>query len=301
VDIAVDLMGFTQGMRLGIFAHRAAPVQVVYLGYAGTLGAPFIDYLIADEVVIPRGEERGYAEQIVRLPHCYLPNDDRRQSATGAPSRAAAGLPEGGLVLCAFTNPCKINPSLFDIWMRLLRSSPGSVLWLRSMAQEACANLRHEADVRGVNPERLIFAPYATDMTAHLARLGLADLYLDTLPYNAHSTACDALWAGLPMLTCAGRSMASRTAASTLVAAGLPELVTHTLEEYERKALTLLRDPAELQRLRARLTSSRCTAPLFDTERHTRHLEAAYHTMHQRALRGEPPLAFGVEPVAESG
>ncbi len=299
VDIAVDLMGFTQGMRLGIFARRAAPVQVVYLGYAGTLGAPFIDYLIADEVVIPQGEERDYAEQIVRLPHCYLPNDDRRPIAADTPSRSAAGLPEGGLVFCAFTNSYKINPPMFDIWMRLLRSSPDSVLWLRSMAQDACANLRREADARGISPERLIFAPYAADMTAHLARLGLADLYLDTLPYNAHSTACDALWAGLPVLTCAGSSMASRTAASALIAAGLPELVTHSLEDYGRKALALAQDPVELQRLRARLASGRRSAPLFDTERHTRHLEAAYRTMHQRAMRGEPPLAFKIEPIVE--
>ncbi len=298
VDIAVDLMGFTQGMRLGIFAQRAAPVQVTYLGYAATVGAPFMDYLIADEVAIPDGDERGYAEQIVRLPHCYLPNDDRRPTAASVPTRTAAGLPERGLVFCAFTNPYKINPPMFDVWMRLLRDTPGSVLWLRSMAQDACVNLWREAEARGLSRERLVFAPYAADMSAHLARLAVADLFLDTLPYNAHSTACDALWAGVPVLTCTGRSMASRTAASAVMAAGLPELVTHTLDDYERKALQLAHDPAELQRLRARVASSWGDSPLFDTARYTRDLEAAYRTMLQRARRGEPPLGFSVMSAA---
>ncbi len=301
VDIAVDLMGFTEGMRLGILAQGAAPVQVSYLGYAGTLGAAFIDYLIADEIVIPAGEEHRYGERIVRLPDCYLPHDDRRPIAAGVPSRAAAGLPEAGFVFCAFASAFKLNPPMFAAWMRLLAAVPGSVLWLRSMAHETCANLRREAAVRGVDPERVVFAPYARDMASHLARLGLADLYLDTVPYNAHSTACDALWAGVPVISCAGRSMASRTAASALNAAGLPELVTDSLEDYERRARRLAEEPGELRRLRARLAASRGSAPLFDTARHTRHLEAAYRTMHERALRGEPPLGFTVKPAAEPG
>jgi protein O-GlcNAc transferase len=242
VDIAVDLMGFTQSMRLGIFAHRCAPVQVNYLGYAGTLGAPYIDYLLADEVVIPAAEEPWFSERVVKLPHCYLPNDDRREIGA-CPTRAQAGLPETGLVFCAFTNAYKINPPVFEIWMRLLREVPGSVLWLRGMTAAARGNLQREAQLRGVEPERLVFAPHVADMAEHLARQGLADLYLDTLPYNAHSTACDALWSGVPVLTCAGRSFAGRVAASALTAVGLPELITHSLEEYERKAIELAQNP----------------------------------------------------------
>ncbi len=297
VDIAVDLTGFTEGLRLGIFAHRAAPVQVSYLGYAGTLGAPYMDYLVADEVVIPPGEERWYAERVVRLPHCYLPNDDRREIAA-APTRKAAGLPEQGLVLCAFTKAYKINPPVFDVWMRVLRQVSGSVLWLRASGEEARANLAREARARGVDSQRLIFAPPVSSAAEHLGRHGLADLYLDTLPYNAHSTACDALWAGVPVLTCAGRSMASRVAASALNAAGLPELITHSLEDYERRALQLAQDTRQLRAVRERLARNRLTVPLFDTAGYTRHLESAYLVMHRRALSGEPAAGFDVPGVA---
>ena len=287
VDIAVDLMGLTQGMRLGIFAYRPAAVQVSFLGYAGTSGADFIDYIIADEVVIPTGQEHWYAEQIVKLPHCYLPTDDRSAIATVNATRAAADLPPEGLVLCAFGNAYKINPPVFDTWMRLLRERPGSVLWLRGIAPEACANLRREAQSRGVDAARLVFAPRVASMAEHLARQGLADLYLDTFPYNAHSTACDALWAGVPVLTCAGGSFASRVAASALTAVGLPELITHSLAEYERLALELTGQPGPLPELRARLAHNRRSAPLFDTQRYTRALEHAYDSMHRRRLRGE--------------
>jgi predicted O-linked N-acetylglucosamine transferase (SPINDLY family) len=294
VDIAVDLMGFTQGLRLGVFAHRCAPVQVNYLGYAGTLGARYMDYIVADEVVIPRGQEAYYSEQVVRLPHCYLPNDDRR--AVGhRPSRGQAGLPDEGLVFCAFTNAYKINPPVFEIWMRLLRESAGSVLWLRGMGAVGRENLQREAQARGVAAERLVFAPHVASMAQHLGRQALADLYLDTLPYNAHSTACDALWAGVPVLTCAGSSFASRVAASALTALGMPELITHSLEEYERSALQLVREPERLARLRTRVEQQRLSAPLFDTARYTRELEAAYRSMHQRALNAEPAAAFEVQ------
>jgi len=286
VDIAVDLMGLTQGMRLGIFSYRPAIVQVSFLGYAATSGADFIDYVIADDVVIPAGQERWYSEQVVRLPHCYLPNDDRREIGP-APSRALAGLPPDALVLCAFSNAYKINPPVFDIWMRLLRERPGSVLWLRGIAPEACANLRREAESRGVDAARLVFAPQVASMAEHLGRQGLADLYLDTYPYTAHSTACDALWAGVPVLTCAGESFASRVAASALTAVGLPELITHSLPEYERLALELTGQPGALRELRARLAQNRPSAPLFDTQGYTRALEHAYDSMHQRRLRGE--------------
>jgi len=290
-------MGYTQGLRLGIFAHRAAPVQATYLGYAGTLGAPYMDYLIADAVAIPAGEEHFYSESVVRLPHCYLPNDDQRPIAA-PPTRAAAGLPARGAVLCAFTNAYKINPPVFAVWMRLLRETPGSVLWLRGMGEAARTNLEREAERHGVGRERLVFAPHVAGMAEHLGRQSLADLYLDTQPYNAHSTACDALWAGVPVLTCAGRSLAARVAASALTAVGLPELITHTLGEYEAKALELLREPQKLQELRDKLARERRGAPLFDTARFTRHLESAYLTMHERAARGAPPLGFSVTAAA---
>jgi protein O-GlcNAc transferase len=284
-DIVVDLTGYTQGSRSGVFAHRAAPVQVSYLGYAGTSGAPYMDYLLADEVVIPSGDERYYSERIVRLPHCYLPNDDRREIGP-APTRAQAGLPESGLVLCAFTNAYKINPPVFDVWMKLLREVPRSVLWLRGMGSEARENLLREAQARGVEVERLIFAPHVKGMAEHLGRHRLADLYLDTLPYNAHSTACDALWSGVPVLTCAGRSFASRVAASALTAVGLPELITHSLGEYESRALELAQQPQRLLELRGRLEQQRLSSPLFDTARFCRHLENCFRTMHQQKLSG---------------
>ena len=293
VDIAVDLMGLTQGMRLGIFAHRAAPVQVNYLGYAGTLGASYMDYVLADGVVIPRGDERHYAEKVVRLPHCYLPNDNLRRIAA-APAREQAGLPAQGVVFCAFTNAYKINPPVFDIWMRLLREVPQSVLWLRAVGPEVRANLLTEAAARGVDPQRIVFAPHVASMAEHLGRHQLADVYLDTLPYNAHSTTCDALWAGVPVVTCAGRGFASRVAASALTAIGLPELVGDNLEEYGHLALGLALDPRKRRDLSARLAANRATAPLFDTARHTRGLEAAYEVMHKRAGQGLTPEAFDV-------
>ncbi len=297
VDIAVDLMGFTHGMRLGVFAHRAAPVQVNYLGYAGTLGAPYIDYLIADEIVIPRGEERWYTERVVRLPHCYLPTDDRRQLGAPAPSRGQAGLPQQGLVLCAFTNAYKINPPIFDIWMRLLAAAPGSVLWLRIDNPDAVDNLRREAQVRGIAAERLVFAPRQAVVTEHLARYQLADLYLDTLPYNAHSTCCDALAAGLPLLTCAGRSFAARVAASALTAAGMRELITTSLAQYEQRGLELVQSPQRLAALKGKLQAAGRgseVAPLFDTPAYTAGLEAAYRQMWERHRRGESPASFDV-------
>lgn len=293
VDIAVDLMGLTQGMRLGIFAHRAAPVQVNYLGYAGTLGASYIDYLLADEVVIPRGEEGYYAEKIVRLPHCYLPNDHLRTIAA-IPTREQAGLPSEGLVFCAFTNAYKINPPVFDIWMRLLQETPRSVLWLRAVAPDVRSNLFREAAARGVDPRRIVFAPHVASMDEHLGRHQLADLYLDTLPYNAHSTTCDALWAGVPVITCMGRSFASRVAASALRAVGLPELIGASLEEYGQLALELASDPRKLQDARARLAANRTTKPLFDTAGYTRGLETAYTAMAQRSRQGLPPKALDV-------
>jgi predicted O-linked N-acetylglucosamine transferase (SPINDLY family) len=268
-------------------------VQVNYLGYPGTMGAPFIDYIIADEFVIPIGEEHWYSEQVVRLPHCYLPNDAGREVGV-LPSRLQAGLPEQGRVFCAFTNVSKITPAVFEIWMRLLHAASDSVLWLREVGAEARVNLVREAQRRGVATERLVFASYAASMAEHLARQGLADLYLDTLPYNAHSTACDALTAGVPVLTCAGGSFASRVAASALTSMGLPELITHSLEQYEHRALELAHDPGRLQELRLRLAQQRASSPLADTASYTRHLEAAYFAMHHRTMRNEAPAGFSL-------
>jgi predicted O-linked N-acetylglucosamine transferase (SPINDLY family) len=275
VDVAVDLMGFTDGSRPGIFARRSAPVQVSYLGYPGTLGAPYMDYLLADEVVIPPDQERWYTEKVICLPNCFLPNDDQRPIAV-APSREEAGLPAQGLVFCAFTNAYKINPPVFDIWMRLLRQVPHSVLWLRAMGPEARTNLIREAASREVEAQRLVFAPHVASMAEHLGRHQLADLYLDTLPYNAHSTACDALWAGVPVLTCTGRTFAARVATSVLTAVGLPELITRDLQEYESRALQLAGEPERLKELRLRLAQHRERSPLFDTGAYCKHLEDAY-------------------------
>jgi protein O-GlcNAc transferase len=294
VDIAVDLMGFTDGSRQGIFAHRAAPVQVNYLGYAGTTGAPFMDYLLGDAVVIPSGDDHWYSEKVVRLPDCYLPTDDKC-AVDDAPTRIQAGLPQRGFVFCAFTKAHKINPRVFEIWMRLLRQTEGGVLWLGDLGGAARENLLREAERFGVERGRLVFAPRVAGRSEHLARQALADLYLDTLPYNAHSTACDALWAGVPVLTCKGSGFASRVAASALAAAGLPELVTSSVEEYERRALDLAQRPERLQVLRSRLKPQDKRLPLFDTARYTGHLEAAFRRMHDRALRGEPAASFSVE------
>jgi protein O-GlcNAc transferase len=292
VDVIVDLMGFTRDCRPGILAYRPAPVQVSYLGYPGTMGAPFIDYILADEFVIPPAAREHYSEQVVYLPECFQANDDR--CVIGArPTRTQAGLPEQALVLCCFNNNYKLNPPLFEIWMRLLREVPGSVLWLLGDRAGTQANLLREAAARGVDESRLVFAgrmPYAQ----HLGRPGLADLFLDTLPYNAGATASDALRSGVPVLTCAGEAFVSRMAGSLLRSVGLSELITGSLPEYERVALELLREPRRLQELRARLAGNLSSAPLFDTERFCRHLEAAYFTMHERAVQGLPPAAFSV-------
>ncbi len=293
VDIAVDLMGFTEKLRLGVFAYRAAPVQISFLGYAGTLGAPYMDYLLADEVVIPHDREGWYRERVIRLPHCYLPTDDRRTLGV-TPTRAQVGLPDQGLVFCAFTKAHKINPPMFDIWMRLLHEAKGSVLWLRDMGVQANNNLRDEAASRGLDANRLVFAPHLGSMAEHLGRQALADLCLDTLPYNAHSTTCDALWAGVPVLTATGNSFQSRVAASALTAVGLPELITDGLDGYLACAMELARDPAKLRALRSRLNQQRNRTALFDTSSYTRHLEAAFIVSHENAQLGAAPRSFSV-------
>lgn len=293
VDIAVDLKGFTNEARPEIFMDRIAPLQVSFVGYPGTWGAACMDYLVADPVIIPPGAERYYSESIVRLPDSYQPNDRARQISPDVPSRADVGLPAEGFVFCSFNSNYKILPPIFDIWMRLLAKVPGSVLWLLAGTDAAVTNLRREAAARGVDPDRLAFASVASPPD-HLARQVYADLFLDTLPCSAHTTASDALWAGLPVLTCLGQTFAGRVAASLLTAAGLPELVTNSLAEYESLALTLATAPEKLKGLRQKLADNRLTCALFDTQKFCRHLEAAYTAMWDRQTRGLPPAHIDV-------
>jgi protein O-GlcNAc transferase len=295
VDIAVDLMGHTGGSRPGIFAQRPAPVQVGYLGYPGTTGASYVDYILADRFVIPEAQRRHYSESVVYLPDSFQANDDRRPAAASAPTRGEARIPPDAFVYCSFNNGYKINRAMFDVWMRILRAVDNGVLWLHASNEALADNLRGAARDRNVDPARLILAD-KVGYAEHLARLSLADVFLDTLPFNGGTTASDALWSGVPVLTCAGNAFAARMAGSLLTACGLPELVTHTLTDYEDLAIALGRDAASVAAKRQRLGSAR-TAPLFDTDRFRRHLEAAYATMIERAQRGESPCDFAVDPI----
>jgi predicted O-linked N-acetylglucosamine transferase (SPINDLY family) len=296
IDIAVDLKGFTDDARPQILAYRPAPVQVSWLGYPGTMGADHIDYIVADRTVIPPGEEAFYAEKIVRLPDSYQSNDRERPIAARIPTRAEAGLPGAGFVFCSFNNNWKITPRMFGVWMQLLRRVDGSVLWLLEGHPAVPGNLRREAAQRGVDPRRLVFAPRLR-LDTHLARHSLADLFLDTLPCNAHTTASDALWAGLPVLTQLGTTFAGRVAASVLDAVGLPELIVQGDAAYFDTAVALATDAARLADIRARLARNRLCAPLFDADRFRHHLEAAYVEMWARHERGDPPASFAVAPV----
>jgi predicted O-linked N-acetylglucosamine transferase (SPINDLY family) len=296
IDILIDLKGYTRHARPAISAHRPAPVQVSYLGYPATMGADFIDYIIVDPFVVPASQQPFFSERLVHLPGCYQANDRQREGAAGA-SRRDCGLPAGGFVFCCFNNSYKLSPAFFDIWMRLLRSVPGSVLWLLEANQLVEGNLRSEAGKRGVDPSRLIFAPVVSS-TEHLGRHRHADLFLDTLPCNAHTTASDALWAGVPVLTCSGETFAGRVAGSLLMAVGMPELVTASLEAYEDLALMLARDPHRLTALRGKLSKARTRSALFDLPKLTGNIEAAYARMWQTWLSGGRPAAFSIETAA---
>ena len=296
IDIAVDLKGFTYGCRPSIFAQRAAPIQVNYLGYPGTTGADYMDYIIGDAEVIPVGHDAFYTEKVVRLPDTFQVNDSKRALSERALSRAEARLPESAFVFCCFNNNYKITPDVFDVWMRLLKRVEGSVLWLLEDNAAAARNLRLEAKSRGVQADRLVFAARVLPPD-HLARHKLADLFLDTLPCNAHTTASDALWAGLPLLTCRGNAFPGRVAASLLRAIGLPELITDNLAAYEALALKLATTPSMLNELKAKLARNRDTYPLFDTDRFRRHIESAYVKMYERYQRGEPPESFSVTRI----
>jgi protein O-GlcNAc transferase len=289
LDIAVDLGGFTDHCRTEIFAMRAAPLQVSYLGYPGTMGAEYIDYLVADGILIPAASRQYYREKIVYLPNSYFVNDRQRAIAHRQFSREELGLPSTGFVFCCFNNSYKINPETFDAWMRILQRIEGSVLWLSKANPTAALNLRKAAEARGIRAARLIFAERMPLMEDHLARLRAADLFMDTLPYNAHSTASDVLWAGVPVLTRKGEAFAGRVAASLLHAIGLPELVTTTRERYEALAVELATDPARLGQIKLKLERNRLTMPLFDTELFARHLEDAYTQMYERYQAGLAP------------
>lgn len=271
-DIAIDLNGHTQDARPGIFAHRPATVQINYLVYPGTTGASYMDYVLADRTVLPVDQQPFFSEKIIHLPDCYQANDATR-AIPDAPARADCGLPEAGFVFCCFNNGWKLNPPVFDIWMKLLITVPSSVLWL--MDGPHAGNLRQEAEARGVDAARLVFAPKLPP-DQHLARHRLADLFLDTLPYNAHTTASDALWAGLPVITCQGRVFQSRVAASLLTAAGMPELIATDPAAYETLALQLATNPTLLKATREKLARNRGTQPLYDSDRFRKAIEATY-------------------------
>ncbi len=294
IDIVIDLNGLTDGGRLAALLRRPAPIQVSFLGFAGTSGASCFDYLLADRRVVRDGEERHYSEKVACLPDSFFVTDRERRIGERTPTRREAGLPETGFVFCCFNNSYKINPPVFDIWMRILHGAEGSVLWLSAMNEAAKDNLRHEAQARGIAPERLIFAPRLEQNADHLARLRLADLFLDTLPYNAHATASDALWVGLPVLTRRGDTFAGRVASSLLSAAGLSELITSSATDYEALALRIARDASMRSSLKTRLSQNRERCALFDTARFTRCLETACITMWERHQRGESPASFAV-------
>ena len=293
IDIAVDLNGYTTASRPRIFAMRAAPIAVNYLGYPGTLGADYLDYILADAMVIPPDAEGFYSERVVRLPHCFMPSDSAERDGA-LPTRQEAGLPPKGFVFCGFNAAYKITPEVFDLWMRLLQAVDNSVLWLNLQQPRVQNNLRAEAKRRGIDPERLVFAERKEARRDHLARLALADLFLDTFPYGAHSTASDMLRADVPVVTVLGKSFAARVGASLLTALGVPELIAESLDGYEALALDLARAPERLAALREKLNRNR--AGLFDMASLCRDIETAYDTMWRRQAAGQTPAAFIVAP-----
>ena len=294
IDIAVDLSGHTLGARPGVLARRAAPVQVNYLGYPGTAATACHDYIVADRWVIPDAHAVHYTECVAWLPHSYQPYDPRSEATECPIGRIEAGLPQDAFIYCCFNNRFKIHPATFDVWMRILGRVPESVLWLGESAKPAAHRLREEAQARGVSPDRLLFASRMDSRDLHIARYQLADLFLDTLPFNAHATASDALWAGLPLLTCMGRAFPGRVAAGMLNAVTLPELIACDLHEYEEKAVALAQPGSELPQLRERLVRGRASHALFDLDRYRHSLEQAYERMLAEVAAGRPPSSFAV-------
>jgi predicted O-linked N-acetylglucosamine transferase (SPINDLY family) len=293
IDLLVDVAGYTAWARTGALARRSAPVQINYLGYPGTMGASYVDYIIADAIIIPEEHKPFYSEKVVHLPHTYQPNDSKRAVPQRSFRRTELGLPADSAVLCCFNSCYKITPPVFDSWMQILKGAANSVLWLFEENAIAPSNLQREAAARGIDPQRLIFAtPMPHD--DHMARLQQADLFLDTAPYNAHTSASDALWIGLPLVTRIGDTFAGRVAASLLTAMGVPELVTSSVEAYEALAIELAGNPERRAAIKRKLAANRPTAPLFDTARYTRHIEAAYVAMYERWQAGLPPTDIAV-------
>lgn len=297
IDIAIAINGYTSDARLGAFAERCAPIQVNFLGHAGTMGAPFIDYIIADRVLIPEENKKFHSEKTVWLPGCYQPNDSQREISSQPVTRAQYGLPESGFVFACFNNSYKITPHVFDCWMRILRRVDRSMLWMIECNKESPPNLRREAEKRGINPDRLVFAERAP-LAEHLARHRLADLFIDTYPYTAHTTASDALWAGLPVLTTIGNTFAARVSASLLTALDMPELIANDIAQYEDMSVALANDPARLAEIRKKLAHKRVTNSLFNGKVFAAHIEAAYAEMHQRRRDGLPPDHFLIQAAA---
>lgn len=295
IDLAVDLKGFTHGSRTGIFANRCAPIQVNYLGYPGTMGASYIDYIIADKTLIPQQAQQHYFEKVAYLPNSYQVNDSKRKISYKTSTRKELELPDSGFVFCCFNNSYKILPFVFDTWMRIMKAVEGSVLWLLEDNAAASNNLRKEAEDRGIDAKRIVFAKRIR-LEEHLARQRNADLFIDTFPCNAHTTASDALWAGLPVLTCMGESFASRVAGSLLYAIGLPELVTETQSDYEALAIELGNNPDKVKAIKQKLEKNRLTTPLFDTPQFTKNIEAAYTKMYERYHSDLPPDHIYIEP-----
>jgi protein O-GlcNAc transferase len=295
IDILVDLNGHTTGARTDIFAARSAPVQVAHLGFPGTMGAEYIDYLIADRHLVPEAAERAYTEKIVCLPNSYQPNDSKRVISEKPVRREDFGLPPAGFVFCCFNNNFKVTPDIFTVWMRLLKAVDGSALWLYCDNRPAEENLKREAERHGVAAARLVFAK-KLPLEEYRAQYRLADLFVDTLYYNAHTIGSDALWAGLPLITCTEKTFAGRVATSLLHAASLPELAVDSIGAYEKLAFRLATNPEMLGAIKSRLEKNRDKLPLFDTERYTRDLEAAYTQMRERSQKGKPPQSFEVVP-----
>jgi predicted O-linked N-acetylglucosamine transferase (SPINDLY family) len=297
LHIAVDLKGHTKETRINIFAQRVAPIQMHYIGFPGTLGMPgAIDYLVADRTLIPASARPFYTEKIIELPDSYQVNDRQRAIDPVVPSRMELGLPGNAFVFCCFNNNLKITREVFGLWLQLLRDKPDSVLWLLADNDAAARNLKQAVRDAGTNPDRIIFAQ-RVDPQQHLARHVSADLFLDTWPYNAHTTASDALWAGLPALTCMGATFASLVGASLLTACNLPELITRTPRDYLDRARELAHDPRQLEAIRRKLQATRLTVPLFNTERFTRHLETAYDLAWERFTQGLLPEHITVPPI----
>ena len=288
IDIAVDLTGFTSNSRFGIFVERCAPIQVNFLGYPGTLGSNHHDYIIADKILIPKENQKDYSEKIIYLPNSFLVNDSTKKISKKIFTREELGLPKNGFVYCCFNQSYKITPVIFDIWMRLLKKVEGSVLWLTEDNQIALNNLKSEAEKRNVNHERLIFAKKISSLADHLARHRCADLFIDTIPFNAITTANDALWAGLPVLTRVGESFSSRVGASMLNAVELNELITLTEKEYETLAIKLATNPERLKQIKKKLEKNKLIKPLFNTKLFTKNIESAYTMMYEKNLKNLP-------------